>query len=215
MPERIVHVFMAEGDRPPTEVAAVLDAARDLRMAGRPRRSAAGRPTMGGLFGLGGDLLKFGGQSLPGMISSDRADKTDIEKFGKDENTGLDAYAYRYKGDPKTYPKVVGPMAQDIEKKAPAAVKKIAGHRTILAGIGSVNKNTAAIKALASKSVEQIVAELVHLALHAKNEAVQVAACKELLDRAIGKAVQPHAGDTGEGPVIVQVITGVPRAEGF
>jgi hypothetical protein len=55
----------------------------------------------------------------------------------------------------------------------------------------------------------------VRLALHAKNEAVQVAACKELLDRAIGKAVQPHSGEGGEGPVIVQVITGVPRAEGF
>jgi hypothetical protein len=80
--------------------------------------------------------------------------------------------------------------------------------------LGTTNKNTAAIKALASKSVEQIVAELVRLALHAKNEAVQVAACKELLDRAIGKAVQPHSGETGEGPVVVQVITGVPRAEG-
>jgi hypothetical protein len=80
--------------------------------------------------------------------------------------------------------------------------------------LGTTNKNTAAIKALASKSVEQIVAELVRLALQAKNEAVQVAACKELLDRAIGKAIQPHSGETGEGPVVVQVITGVPRAEG-
>jgi hypothetical protein len=80
--------------------------------------------------------------------------------------------------------------------------------------LGTTNKNTAAIKALASKSVEQIVAELVRLALHATSEAVQVAACKELLDRAIGKAVQPHSGETGEGPVVVQVITGVPRAEG-
>jgi hypothetical protein len=77
--------------------------------------------------------------------------------------------------------------------------------------MGTTNKNTAAIKALASKSVEQIVAELVRLALHAKNESVQVAACKELLDRAIGKAVQPHAGEGGEGPVIIQVVTGVPR----
>jgi hypothetical protein len=60
-------------------------------------------------------------------------------------------------------------------------------------------------------------AELARLALHAENEAVQVAACKELLDRAIGKAVQSHTGEGGEGPVIVQVITGVPRAteQGF
>jgi hypothetical protein len=80
---------------------------------------------------------------------------------------------------------------------------------------GTTNKNTAAIKAIAMKPAPKVIAELVRLALHAKNEAVQVAACKELLDRAIGKAVQPHSGEGGEGPVIVQVITGVPRAEGF
>jgi hypothetical protein len=60
-----------------------------------------------------------------------------------------------------------------------------------------------------------VIKELVRLALHATNEATRVAACKELLDRAIGKAVQPHAGESGEGPVIVQVITGVPRADDF
>jgi hypothetical protein len=83
---------------------------------------------MGGLFGLGGQLL----QGLPSFFSSDRTDKTDIEKFGKDD-TGLNMYAFRYKGDPKSYPKVVGPMAQDVEKKAPTAVRKIAGHRVIQA----------------------------------------------------------------------------------
>ena len=40
-------------------------------------------------------------------------------------------YAYRYKGDPKSYPKVVGPMAQDIEKHHPSAVKKIGRHKVI------------------------------------------------------------------------------------
>jgi hypothetical protein len=77
---------------------------------------------------------------------------------------------------------------------------------------GAVNRNTAELKALAVKSAPHAIAELVRLALHAKNESVQVAACKELLDRAIGKAVQPHTGEGGEGPVVVQVITGVPRA---
>lgn len=63
---------------------------------------------------------------------SDREDKTDIQKLGKDPETGLDMYAYRYKTDPKTYPKVVGPMAQDIEKKfGPKTVKKFGGHRAI------------------------------------------------------------------------------------
>ena len=40
-------------------------------------------------------------------------------------------YAYRYKGDPKTYPKVVGPMAQDIEKKYPEAVTEVAGKKAV------------------------------------------------------------------------------------
>jgi hypothetical protein len=89
-------------------------------------------------------------------------------------------------------------------KRAPTAGRKP----------GQSNKNTAEVKALAMKDVPDVLKELVRLALHATNEATRVAACKELLDRAIGKAVQPHSGETGEGPVVVQVITGVPRAEG-
>jgi hypothetical protein len=62
---------------------------------------------------------------------SDRRDKTDIEKLGTDPDTGLPMYAYRYKKDPKNTPKVVGPMAQDIEKKWPKAVKEIGGHKVV------------------------------------------------------------------------------------
>ena len=54
---------------------------------------------------------------------SDKSMKTDITKLGKDPDTKLPMYAYRYKGDPKTYPKVVGPMAQDVQKVDPSAVK--------------------------------------------------------------------------------------------
>jgi len=64
--------------------------------------------------------------SIIGFLSDKRM-KTDIEKIGKDEETGLDMYSYRYKGDPKTYPKVVGPMAQDIKKKYPDAVEEKGG----------------------------------------------------------------------------------------
>lgn len=74
--------------------------------------------------------LALGGLQLASAFS-DRNAKTDIEKLGKDPETGLDMYAYRYKNDPKTYPKVVGPMAQDIEKIAPHAVRKIGGKRVI------------------------------------------------------------------------------------
>jgi hypothetical protein len=60
---------------------------------------------------------------------SDRTEKTDIKKVGKEG--GLDMYAFRYKGDPKSYPKVVGPMAQDVKKKDPSAVGKVGGVLTL------------------------------------------------------------------------------------
>lgn len=59
---------------------------------------------------------------------SDREAKTDIKKL---TDGPVPLYAYRYKDDPKSYPKVVGPMAQDIEKMAPRFVKKIGKHRTV------------------------------------------------------------------------------------
>jgi len=58
---------------------------------------------------------------------SDRRLKTDIKKVGTDKPTGLPVYAYRYKGDPKSYPKVVGPMAQDVAKRFPSQVADIGG----------------------------------------------------------------------------------------
>jgi hypothetical protein len=57
-----------------------------------------------------------------GMMS-DRSMKTDITPMGKDPDTGIPMHAFRYRGDPKSYPKVVGPMAQDVAKVAPDAVK--------------------------------------------------------------------------------------------
>jgi hypothetical protein len=78
-------------------------------------------------------LLLGGAKAAPGLMGlfSDREAKTDIKKIGKDPLDGIPIYAYRYKGDPKSYPKVVGPMAQDIEKKYPSAVKKIGKHRVV------------------------------------------------------------------------------------
>lgn len=65
---------------------------------------------------------------LPSLFAlSDETEKTDIKKVGKHKETGIDLYSYRYKGDPKTYPKVVGPMAQDVQKKIPGAVARIGG----------------------------------------------------------------------------------------
>ncbi len=99
--------------------------------------------TLGGLASLGGTL---GGAGIKAFgQSSDREDKTDISKLGKDSKTGLEMYAYRYKGDPKSYPKTVGPMAQEIEKKAPGAVRSIGGHKVVTpGGLGVIARRRAA-----------------------------------------------------------------------
>lgn len=46
-----------------------------------------------------------------------------------------------------------------------------------------------------------------------KSGQVAVAACKEILDRAYGKAPQPQTGEGGEGPVRIVVQTGIHRGE--
>ena len=64
--------------------------------------------------------------SIYGMMPSDRRLKKDVEKVGKDP-VGVPSYAFRYKGaDPKS-PKIVGPMAQDVQKVAPEAVGELPG----------------------------------------------------------------------------------------
>jgi hypothetical protein len=58
--------------------------------------------------------------------------------------TKLPIYAYRYKGDPKTYPKVVGPMAEDVGKTfgpgsvapIPGSGGKLAVHPAIMGALG-------------------------------------------------------------------------------
>jgi len=62
------------------------------------------------------------------LALSDKNTKTDITKLTDGD---IPMYSYRYKNDPKTYPKIVGPMAQDIEKKYPKAIKKVGKFKTI------------------------------------------------------------------------------------
>jgi len=57
--------------------------------------------------------------------------KTDIKKCGPDPEAGVPMYANSYKGDPKSYPKVVGPMAQDIEKRFPDSKREIDSKKVI------------------------------------------------------------------------------------
>ena len=75
---------------------------------------------------LGGAKLGMGAFGL-----SDRRDKKDIQELGKDEKTGIPIYAYRYKDAKKGSPKVVGPMAQDIERVWPDAVREVGGHKVV------------------------------------------------------------------------------------
>jgi hypothetical protein len=88
--------------------------------------AGGGNTAMSAIGGFLGILPFLGGLS-------DERDKTDIEELGKDPETGLTIYAYRYKGDPKNTPKVVGPMAQEVEKKFPGSVREIGGHKIIKA----------------------------------------------------------------------------------
>ena len=98
-------------------------------------QTAPGQQGSSLLTGLGGAGSAMAGaaQFIPMVMSmfSDRTGKTDIQKVGKDEETGLNIYSYRYKGDPKTYPKMVGPMAQEVEQKYPDKVSEIAGRKVV------------------------------------------------------------------------------------
>jgi len=84
---------------------------------------------LAGMLGYGSGVGAMGGAAL-GLLSDER-EKEDIEELGKDPETGIEMHAYRYKGDPKSYPKVVGPMAQDVEKRNPSAVREIGGKKII------------------------------------------------------------------------------------
>lgn len=88
---------------------------------------------IGGVGSLASGMLGSGGISalLPLLGLSDREDKTDIKKLGDDPVTGVPIYSYRYRDDPKSYPKVVGPMAQDLEKVFPGATREVGGHMIV------------------------------------------------------------------------------------
>jgi hypothetical protein len=101
-----------------------------------------GLQTLGSLFSApAGGMSAASG--LMGMFS-DRSMKTDITKVGVHAPTKLPIYAYRYKGDPKSYPKAVGPMAEDVGKTfGPGSIAPIPGgggkmmvHPAIMGALG-------------------------------------------------------------------------------
>lgn len=90
---------------------------------------ASAFPSLGLSSGLG-SVLGGGAGALLGILSDER-EKTDVEKVGTDPQTGLTLHAYRYKSDAKNTPKIVGPMAQEVEKKYPGTTRKIGGKLVI------------------------------------------------------------------------------------
>lgn len=119
-----------ERQNAPTEKLNLLLATLGMSPYGKTETTTKDSETKSG----GGGAAIAGGivSMLPALMAlSDRSMKTDIEKLGVDPVTDLPVYAYRYKKDPKTYPKAVGVMAQDVEKKYPKAVRKIAGKRVV------------------------------------------------------------------------------------
>lgn len=77
--------------------------------------------------------LVGGATAVAGLagLFSDPDEKTDKQRLGTDPETGLGIWAFRYKGDPKRYPKVVGPMADEVERRYPHLVRRVRGKRII------------------------------------------------------------------------------------
>jgi hypothetical protein len=99
---------------------------QETQQAASPLNMAiTGMQALGSLF-PGGQMSGLGSAIGGAFGGSDRSMKTDITRIGT-HPTGIPIHAYRYKGDPKTYPKVVGPMAEDVAKIAPHAVHVIPG----------------------------------------------------------------------------------------
>ena len=74
---------------------------------------------------------------------------------------------------------------------------------------GVPNKATAEIKALAQQHGADAIKRLAYLMTKAESEQAQVAACRELLDRAYGKPAQAIIGDD-EAPIktVMEIVWG-------
>ena len=74
---------------------------------------------------------------------------------------------------------------------------------------GTPNKATAEIREIARQHGAAAVERLAYLMTRAESEQAQVAACKELLDRAYGKPAQAIVGDD-EAPVktVMEIVWG-------
>jgi hypothetical protein len=65
---------------------------------------------------------------------------------------------------------------------------------------GTPNKTTAEIRDVARQHADAALAELARILTNSVSDTARIAAARELLDRAYGKAPQAMTGEGGEGP---------------
>ena len=81
---------------------------------------------------------------------------------------------------------------------------------------GTPNRATIEVKAIAQQHGDAMIAELVRIAKESTSDAARISAIKEILDRGYGKAPQAVTGGGTDGrPVVLQIVTGVPRRPGI
>lgn len=98
---------------PTTDNAGLINQNYQQKQQNAQQQNAFMQNIMGGLFGLGS----------AGIMASDERVKDDIKKVGE-TNDDQPIYQFRYKGSPMMQ---LGLMAQEVEKKKPAAVVEVGG----------------------------------------------------------------------------------------
>jgi hypothetical protein len=71
--------------------------------------------------------LNAGANLWKASAASDRKIKKNIVALGADPLTGVPIKSFNYKGEPPGAPKVIGPLAQDVEKAVPGSTSRVNG----------------------------------------------------------------------------------------
>jgi hypothetical protein len=70
---------------------------------------------------------------------------------------------------------------------------------------GTPNKTTAEIREAARLHAADALAELARIMKASDSDTARIAACREILDRAYGKAPQAMTGEGGQGPQMLEI----------
>lgn len=112
---------------PTTDIGGLVNQNFQQQMGVYGQQNQNWQSMMGGLLGLGAGAMKL----------SDEREKENIDRVGtvfayneEAERKQLPVYEYEYKNDPASL-RHVGPMAQDVEKVDPRAVKNVKGRKMI------------------------------------------------------------------------------------